>query len=255
MDRIEPLQDASGCRRCGDRFPYESARFAGGWAEGLCAGCRIELPAFERAVAFASYERETREMLHLLKFSGMEPVAQAVLAPGMAAAIRKLQAEAAASVVVVPVPLYRARLRRRGFNQSLLLARAAVEVLRRECRAWELTLAPGVLERIKDTHELYPLAPHQRRAGLRGAFRVADAEAVRGREVLLVDDILTTGATARECARVLRRAGAAKIWVATYARTLDEPAWQTARWTASNELAEGQRDASSASQQRNLNHF
>jgi orotate phosphoribosyltransferase len=65
---------------------------------------------------------------------------------------------------------------------------------------------------------MFAMDPSERRKSLRGAFRVVDAEAVRGREVLLVDDIMTTGATARECARVLRRAGAAKVWVATMAR-------------------------------------
>jgi hypoxanthine-guanine phosphoribosyltransferase len=66
------------------------------------------------------------------------------------------------------------------------------------------------------------MQPHERRKSLRGAFRVTDAETIRGREVLLIDDIMTTGATARECARVLLRAGAAKVWVATVAKAQPE---------------------------------
>ena len=86
-----------------------------------------------------------------------------------------------------------------------------------------------VLVRVKDTRALYALNPTQRRASLKGAFRVADAEAVRGREVLLIDDIMTTGATARECARVLKRAGAAKVWVVTAARAQPESVLSTAQ--------------------------
>ena len=71
--------------------------------------------------------------------------------------------------------------------------------------------------------------PTQRRASLKGAFRVADGEAVRGREVLLVDDIMTTGATARECSRVLKRAGATRVWVVTAAKAQPESVQSTAR--------------------------
>ncbi len=94
---------------------------------------------------------------------------------------------------------------------------------------WTLRLDSGVLTRVKDTQALYALNPKQRRLSLKGAFCVADGEAVRGREVLLVDDIMTTGATARECARVLKRAGAAKVWVVTAARALPESVYSTAQ--------------------------
>ena len=104
--------------------------------------------------------------------------------------------------------------------------------LRRLEPGWRLTLGSGVLERVKDTPALSALNPTQRRASLRGAFRVADAEAVRGREVLLIDDIMTTGATARECARVLKRAGAAKVWVVTAARALPESVQSVVRQEA-----------------------
>lgn len=203
---------------------------AGGWGDGLCAACRMAPPEFDRAVAFAPYAGANRDLLHLLKFDGMTPVARELLAPGMAEAMLKLEGEAAADLAVVPVPLYRARQRRRGFNQALLLAEAAVALLRKRRPLWTLRMMPWVLERSRDTHELYPLAPHLRRAGLRGAFAVRDAAAIRGREVLLVDDILTTGATARECARTLKRAGAAKVWVATWARTIEED--EAVRWDA-----------------------
>jgi ComF family protein len=120
------------------------------------------------------------------------------------------------------VPLFGARERSRGFNQSKLLAEAAVKRLRSLRRGWKLKIETKSLVRLKDTRALFTMQPHQRRKNLRGAFRILDAEAIRGREVLLIDDIMTTGATARECARVLLRAGAAKVWVATVAKAQPE---------------------------------
>ncbi|HZC24106.1 MAG TPA: hypothetical protein VE866_12255, partial [Candidatus Binatia bacterium] len=81
-------------------------------------------------------------------------------------------------------------------------------------------LAPDVLRRMRDTHSQIGLTSHQRRENLRGAFAVVRAQEVTGCEVLLVDDVYTTGATATECARVLQKAGASKVWVVTVARTL-----------------------------------
>src|SRR5207302_10535177 len=83
-----------------------------------------------------------------------------------------------------------------------------------------LFLLVDVLERQRETDSQVRLTAHQRRENLRGAFAVSRAEPIQGRDVLLVDDVLTTGTTASECARVLLRAGAARVWVATVARTL-----------------------------------
>jgi ComF family protein len=163
-----------------------------------------------------------REMLHLLKFDGRRGVAEHVLGAGMAAAVQKLRSCADGELIVIPVPLFAARQRVRGFNQARLLAEAAVKRLRRLEPEWRLRLEARVLRRVKDTQALYALDPSQRRRSLQGAFRVIDVAAVRGREVLLIDDIMTTGATARECARVLKRAGAAKVWVVTAAKAQPE---------------------------------
>jgi predicted amidophosphoribosyltransferase len=87
---------------------------------------------------------------------------------------------------------------------------------------WKLRAAHGVIRRTRDTESQFALTSHGRRRNLKGAFAVRDGGLLTGREVLLVDDIYTTGATARECARVLRRAGAAKVWVATLSRAQRE---------------------------------
>ncbi len=165
-----------------------------------------------------------REMLHALKFNGMRRVAEHVLGEWIAEAMLKLEGEAAREVVVVPVPLFRDRERKRGFNQAGLLAEAGVKRVAKLRPEWRLTLRPEALQRVKDTRALYALRPDQRRRNLEGAFRIGEAEAVRGREVLLVDDLLTTGATANICAKVLLRAGAEKVWVATVARAQPESA-------------------------------
>jgi ComF family protein len=200
----------------------ESARFALAMGTTECTMCRLAPPEFARAVAYAEYDGEMREMLHLLKFDGVRELAAHVLGEWLAKAIVKLETQAARELVVIPVPLFAARERSRGFNQSKLLAEAAVKRLRRQRRGWKLELDTKSLTRVKDTRALFTMQPHERRKNLHGAFRVMDAGAVRGREVLLIDDIMTTGATARECARVLLRAGAAKVWVATVAKAQPE---------------------------------
>jgi ComF family protein len=225
VERVGAHADADRdglCTRCGDALGMESARFAAAMGVGECTMCRLAPPQFDRAVAYANYEDEMRRMLHLLKFEGMRGVAESVLGDAMAAAARKLRGEAGDELVVVPVPLFAAREKTRGFNQAGVLAEGMIKRLRRLEPGWTLRVCSGVLERVKDTRALYALNPTQRRSSLKGAFRVADGEAVRGREVLLIDDIMTTGATARECARVLKRAGAAKVWVVTAAKAQPE---------------------------------
>lgn len=221
---VKPQDEASNalCSRCGDALGMESARFAAAMGISECSMCRLAPPEFARAVAYAEYDAEVRGMLHLLKFNGARPVAGHLLGEYLAKAILKLEEQTARELVVIPVPLFAARERSRGFNQSKLLAEAAVKRLRKMRRGWKLQLDTKSFARVKDTYALFTMQPHERRKSLRGAFRVTDAEAIRGREVLLIDDIMTTGATARECARVLLRAGAAKVWVATVAKAQPE---------------------------------
>ena len=165
-----------------------------------------------------------RRLIHLLKYEGMEPIATMLgkrLAPQVAALLQSAGAE---PVLVIPVPLHRTKHRERGFNQARLLAQAVIRQVRAADPAARLQLAPGILERRRSTESQAGLSTHQRRRNLRGAFFVSEASAarLRGRTVLLIDDIYTTGATARACSQALKKAGAHHIYVATAARAQRE---------------------------------
>jgi ComF family protein len=215
------------CGRCGEALDMEGLRFVGQFpVEGLlCAPCRRVPPEFERAVAYGVYENELREMVHLLKYEGVRAVARP-LGAKLAAAVEMLDGMGR-ELMVVAVPLYPSKERQRGYNQAVLLSDVALSVLKKSKPEWDLRAAHKVLRRVKDTESQFALTPKGRRRNLQGAFEMRDGASVLGREVLLLDDIYTTGATARECARVLRRAGARKVWIATLARAQTE---MVARW-------------------------
>ncbi len=214
------------CSICGERVLSSYADLDD---DGLrrCPVCRRVDRPFSRAVAYGSYESGLRELIHLLKFNGMRPAAT-VLGRMLAEALTALgpdfkQARLErdmfdrAAILIVPVPLFKAKRHQRGFNQAELIARSALKICSSPDR---FQLAPDLLQRTRDTHSQIGLTSHQRRENLRGAFAVSRAAEVTGRDVLLVDDVYTTGTTATECARVLRRAGARQVWIATVARTL-----------------------------------
>ncbi|WP_348267315.1 ComF family protein [Edaphobacter paludis] len=216
-------QTATLCGRCGEALDLEGVRFAGQFpAEGLlCSPCRMVPPEFERAVAYGIYQDGLREMVHLLKYERMSAAA-GPLGGMLARAVEMLESESARELMVVAVPLFPSKERQRGYNQAMLLADAAIAELKKTRPEWRLRAAHGVIQRVRDTESQFALTPRGRRRNLQGAFAVRNNAPVAGREVLLIDDIYTTGATARECARVLRRAGAAKVWVATLARAQRE---------------------------------
>ena len=229
-----------GCGKCGEAInldlDLEDARFAGMLAQGfLCRECRLAEAEFTKAVSYGSYDNELRGLIHLLKFARVRGVAR-LLGRRMAEAVLLLEGEAAAELLVIGVPLYRDRERHRGFNQSVMLADEALRCLKQMRPGWKLVASHRLLERHRHTESSYVLSRKGRRRNLSGAFRICGD--VRGREVLLIDDVYTSGATARECTRVLMRAGAAKVWIATLARKQsrfvtrqhEDPGELVARW-------------------------
>jgi ComF family protein len=214
LDAIHPLSGKS-CSICSERVfsPYLLYDAGGAF---LCGLCHAVEPPFEKAVAYGRYEEGLRDLIHLLKYGGVRPAAN-VLGRMLAEAIILLEPVLGKEpIAAIPVPLHTSKRRERGFNQAELIARAALKLNPAEGR---LYLADHVLERRRPTKSQIGMTPHQRRENMRGAFAVTRSQSVDGREVLLVDDVYTTGATVSECARVLLRAGASRVWVATVART------------------------------------
>lgn len=159
-----------------------------------------------------------RDAIHALKYNGIQSAATK-LGDRLALAIAALAGDAPLQMLVVPVPLHRARYRARGFNQTRLLAAKALGRLAATHPHLKLTLTPNALLRVRATATQAGLTPRQRRLNLRKAFAVNNASTVAGRHILLIDDILTTGATVRAASKALLDAGARSVWVATLARS------------------------------------
>jgi len=158
-----------------------------------------------------------REAIHALKYDRLLGAAHR-LGGMLAQAIAQLAADVPGQILVIPVPLHRSKYSHRGFNQARMLAIHALKALRSTHPGWQLQLAPKAVVRQRPTESQAGLTTRQRRLNVRGAFVVSNPQTVTAKNVLVIDDIFTTGATARSVAQVLLRAGAAKVWVATLAR-------------------------------------
>jgi ComF family protein len=172
-------------------------------------------PQFRRAVSYGAYDGALRELIHVFKYNGIRP-AGALLGRLLQQATGELQLPA--DLVLIPVPLWLAKRQARGFNQAEAIARAFLNLT----PSSGIQLDTSSLARTRETASQTGLTRKQRRENVRGAFAVTQAEKVRGRSILLVDDVMTTGTTVNECARVLLRAGAKEVFVATVARATKE---------------------------------
>ena len=191
------------CLRCG--VPFD----AGTGEDRLCGRCLREPPSYDAARGLLVYEGTALEAVHRFKYGGKTRLA-GLLGPRLADLARAWLLPGL-HPLVVPVPLHLKRLRERGFNQSLLLARHVAAP-----QGWELDAL--VLRRSRWTPPQAALGKRQRRGNVRDAFVVETPQTVRGRDVLLVDDVSTTGSTLEACARALRQAGVGKVFALTLAR-------------------------------------
>lgn len=193
------------CSCCGREFPDSSG------GDHLCGSCLRQPPVYAMARAVVRYEAPVSHLLHRLKYAADTrtlPVLAAVIEPFVLDFLYDFQPEVDR---IVPVPLFAGRLKKRGLNQSLLLARIFFP------EAGEAFLVDALI-RTRDTPPQTTLGGVARRKNLRAAFAVRRPEAVCGRRIFLVDDVLTTGTTVTECSKALLAAGAAEIRVVTIAR-------------------------------------
>jgi ComF family protein len=198
------------CACCGTPFEFAMAQQPGS-GETLCGACIRDRPDYERARAVFRYDEESRRLVLAFKH-GDQLHGAAAFGRWMARAGAEL---AAAADFLVPVPLHWTRLFRRRYNQAAILALAVA-------RETAKPALPDLLQRTKRTPSQGRMSPSERRRNIRGAFRVKPASAARieGRRVLLIDDVMTTGATANACARALLRGGAEAVDVLTLARAV-----------------------------------
>ena len=208
--------DARLCAPCLERFTMPQLRCATCalvlfGSAGVCGDCQRQPPAFKRTVCAVDYAFPWDHLIVSLKYHGMVELT----APLAGVLSRAVQATGhALPDIVLPVPLSQARLAERGFNQ-------AWELARRVAGALHLAATAHAFERVVDTAHQTELGRAQRRANLRAAFIVPAAHqaALRGRRIALVDDVMTTGATAEEASQALLRAGAAAVELWVLART------------------------------------
>jgi ComF family protein len=213
LARVIPLTGTL-CSRCGEKLVAQ--RYAGD-PTPLCDLCRQATPRFRRAVAYGAYDGALRDLLHIFKYQGVRSAAP-LLGRLLARAVESAGIEE--PFLVVPVPLTAAKRRFRGFNQAEEIARAfcASSSSRAFRGAAGIQLDSALLVRNRDTVSQTGLTRPQRQANLRGAFSVRKPDRLWGKKILLVDDVMTTGATAGECVRVMMKSGAKEVFVATVAR-------------------------------------
>lgn len=196
--RVQQI-DGEICPKCGN--PQSSSR--------LCAACRAESPSFECLRSWAVFDGPVREAIHRLKYK-RDMGAGETLAGQTLPLLRDLSWPVD---LVAPIPLSKSRQSERGYNQAGLIARPLALAL-------GIRYAPHAVSRWRETRSQVGLTGEQRRHNVRGAFRVEGAQ-VRGRCILLIDDVATTGSTLSSASEALLAAGAGKVYAFTLARAAD----------------------------------
>ncbi len=184
--------------------------FAGAGDDHICGRCLKYPPHFDSARAHLLHDGSARNMIHAFKYQYKthlrRPLALLAL-EGLTGFIREHETD-----FIVPVPLHRSRLRSRGFNQAVLLGKLFSDRL-------SLPMQTNGLLRVRRTEPQIELSGEERRNNVKGAFAVSDPACIKGKRILLLDDVMTTGSTVDECAKELKKAGALSVIVITVART------------------------------------
>jgi ComF family protein len=202
---VTPLESPL-CPLCGYPFLHASC------SDHLCGACTLASPSFDAARGALLFDGPVRELIHQFKYSG-KTMLRRPLALLSADHLGQFVSESRPDMII-PVPLHKKRLRQRGFNQAILLG----EIF---AGRWQLPLLRNHLRRVRWTEPQVNLSATERLENVRGAFAVSGASDFSGKRILLVDDVYTTGSTVKECAKILKHAGAETVNVVTVARAAD----------------------------------
>lgn len=213
--QLKPIEKGAYCPWCGQILPKKDER------RFFCGACILTPPPWQEIHLLGAYEGMLRDMLTALKFQGalfMGHLLGTLLACSMPASF------ADASYLLVPIPLSTQRLRERGFNQALEIARPIA-------KKFAFELSPDALVKCRHTSPQSEQPRNFRWKNVRGAFQ-ANQKLIAGRNVILCDDIMTTGSTMKEAARIVQQAGAASISVLVAARTPppEMAGWRKTGW-------------------------
>ncbi len=195
-----PFLTGNLCKHCGEPIKSEG---------NYCKRCKGKKFIFDKALAPFVYKDEIKNLILGLKYNNKKYNAKC-LASFMSDVILKNNINAD---VIIPVPLCNKRLKQRGYNQSWLLANEI-------CKSVKVGVKDNILLRVKETPTQTNLDYAERQDNLKDAFKVRNSKQIKNKIVLLIDDVYTTGATVRECSKVLKNAGAKEIYVVTVAHTL-----------------------------------
>ncbi len=218
-EQLKPGTDILFCQSCGGRLiiiqpplcPCCGRLLPDSAASHLCGACLRQRPAFSKARALFIYDKFSAPLIHEFKYRGRTTGQQTFSALLRRSPVRR---ELNIPDLIIPVPLHHKRLRQRGFNQALTLAHSFFPQDKQIIRA-------DLLIRQRWTTPQASLNGHERRKNLRNAFMVANSAPVKGKNILLIDDVFTTGSTLNECAAILRHNGACDIQALTLARVLE----------------------------------
>ena len=172
-----------------------------------CEQCKNNNYYFDRAISVVKYEKDVKNLIYKFKYSNHTYLATTI---GSIMAY-KLKQEGIKTDVIVPVPLYKGKEKERGFNQAILLSKHI-------SKETNIPLDIDTLVRIKNTKVMYNLTRRERLENVENAFKVTNQEIITGEDILLVDDIFTTGSTVNACSKELTDSGAKSVTVLTFAR-------------------------------------
>jgi len=186
------------CQRCGKPLVSDVSI--------TCGGCLEDEPFFKYARSAGLYEGALREAINIFKYYRVKRLSKPL------SEIMLKIADPLGIDIVIPVPLSKKRLREREFNQSALLAKHLADYTNTK-------LVADCLIKIKETRSQVGLSAKERQVNVRGAFGIINEDLINGKNIILVDDVFTTGATIRECSKLLKRKGARNIYVLTLAHS------------------------------------